>query len=146
MIATRLASPADEFILLEMASVFHEEDGHPLSPGGPEAIRTLLRGSELGQIFVVEANGKIVGYFALCFTMSLEFGGRVVILDDLYLIPSERGKGHGSWIFAEVEKKAKERKAVQIFLEVERHNQAALRFYEKKGVRIRERHMMEKML
>ena len=94
----------------------------------------------------MEEEGLPLGYFALCFTMSLEFGGLVVILDDLYVAPEARGRGIGRFVMNKIEAVARERKAVQIFLEVEKTNERAYGFYERRGWKKRDRHMMEKML
>jgi ribosomal protein S18 acetylase RimI-like enzyme len=142
----RQAFPLDEPLVFRMAEAFHREDGHPLAPTGPEAIRSLLKGSPLGAIYLLEEEGAALGYFALCFTMSLEFGGLVVILDDLYVLPEARGRGIGSQVLAKVEAVAAGRAAVQIFLEVEKANERAFGFYQRNGWRRRDRHMMEKML
>jgi ribosomal protein S18 acetylase RimI-like enzyme len=142
----RKADLADFSEILSFANAFHEEDGHPLAKGGPEAIRSLLSGSPLGEIFLLQREGNSVGYFALTFTMSLEFGGLVVILDDFYVVPKARGSGLGQNVLDHVQKIAMERKAVQIFLEVEYANSRAFSFYERNGWKKRERHMMEKKL
>lgn len=132
--------------LLAMASAFHEEDGHPLKESSPRAIRTLLEGSTLGQIFLLREGEETVGYCALCYTMSLEFGGVVMIVDDLYLKPEVRGRGLGSRILREIEAKARHEGVVQLFLEVEDANEGARRLYERHGFSVRRRHMMEKLL
>lgn len=142
----RLATSADAALLLPLAESFHQEDGHPLARTGPEAIRALLAGSPLGEIFLLERAGEAVGYVALCFTMSLEFGGLVMILDDFYVAPPARGRGIGREVLAFVEERARKKAAVQIFLEVEIANERAFGFYERSGWRKRERHMMEKTL
>ncbi|RYZ98658.1 MAG: GNAT family N-acetyltransferase [Proteobacteria bacterium] len=135
---------ADEVIAL--ASAFHEEDGHPLRPTSPAAIRALLEGSPLGKIYLLRAGGETAGYCALCFTMSLEFGGVVTIVDDLYLAPGFRGRGLGSLVLRAIEEDARARSSVQLFLEVENANAGARRLYERHGFRVRDRHMMEKLL
>lgn len=142
----RQALPLDEPLVLRMAEAFHREDGHPLAATGGEAIRALLKGNPLGAIYLMEEEGLALGYFALCFTMSLEFGGLVVILDDLYVAPEARGRGIGAQVLAKVEAVAAEKAAVQIFLEVEKANERAFEFYRRHGWRRRDRHMMEKML
>jgi ribosomal protein S18 acetylase RimI-like enzyme len=134
----------DEPAVLEMAQAFHLEDGHPLKDSSPLAIRALLEGSELGQIFLVQRLGETIGYCALCFTMSLEFGGVVVILDDLFILKPHRGQGAGKAAIKEVEEIAAKKKAVQVFLEVENANGRALNFYEKLGFKQRYRRMMDK--
>lgn len=140
----RKATVADLPVVLPLAERFHREDGHPLAPTGAAAIGALLAGSPLGEIFLVdEARG---GYFVLCFTMSLEFGGLVVILDDLFLLPEARGRGLGGEVLAFVQEAARAKGAVQIFLEVEDANERAFAFYEHHGFRQRRRRMMDKTL
>lgn len=145
-IQTRIAKPSETQLIVDMASAFHAEDGHPLSPTGPAAIAQLLEGSPLGEIHLVLEDRKIVGYFALCFTMSLEFGGLVVILDDLFIQSVARGRGLGAIVLEQVELIAKEKNAVQIFLEVEHANERAFSFYRRFGWQKRDRHMMAKNL
>lgn len=140
------ASLSDYTQVIPAAEAFHEEDGHPLAKSGPAAIRALLEGSPLGEIFLILADGKFAGYFALTFTMSLEFGGLVVILDDFFVEENLRGQGIGQAVLEEVEKKARSKGAVQIFLEVEHANSRAFSFYERNGWKKRNRHMMEKHL
>lgn len=141
--------PADlthEKDVLAMAHAFHAEDGHPLKPSSPGAIRALLSGSPLGRIHLLRAGGEIAGYCAECFTMSLEFGGIVTIVDDLYLKPTFRGRGLGARTLALLEAGARARHSVQLFLEVENANEGARRLYERNGFRVRDRLMMEKLL
>ncbi len=142
----RRATITDYPQVIRAAETFHQEDGHPLSRTGPTAVKLLLEGSPLGQIFLILDNGKFAGYFALCFTMSLEFGGLVVILDDFYVEPALRGGGIGQASLEEDERIARSKGAIQIFLEVENANQRAFAFYERNGWKKRDRHMMEKHL
>lgn len=139
----RQANLADENTVLKMARAFHIEDGHPLAATSAQAIRGALEGSDFGKIFLVEIDEKVQGYFVLCFTLSIEFGGLVVILDDLYLDPSVRGRGLGSAVMNEVRIMSQKARAVQIFLEVENKNTRAKKFYERLGFKIRNRGMME---
>lgn len=142
----QVASKSDHSTLVELAKEFHREDGHPLKKSSPRAIRRLLAGSPLGNIYLLRLGQQVVGYFALCYTMSIEFGGVVVILDDLYLQAEYRGQGIGRRVLAAVEKLARQKKAVQIFLEVEYKNKLAQSFYRKSHYLIRRRHMLEKLL
>jgi GNAT superfamily N-acetyltransferase len=142
----RRAEISDLSDILQMAVAFHQEDGHPLPERSRGTIESLLRGSELGSIYRLEFEGESAGYFALCYTISLEFGGQVIILDDFYLRPEFRSRGLGTEILGEIESLARKRGAVQIFLEVENANPKAFRLYERNGFVKRDRHMMEKNL
>ena len=146
LLTLRRAHAPDESAVLAMATAFHAEDGHPLRASSPSAIRALLAGSQLGQIFLLDHEGAPVGYCALCYTMSLEFGGVVMIVDDLYLQPAYRGRGLGGLVLREIEAKARRETVVQLFLEVENANTGARRLYERHGFSVRARQMMEKLL
>jgi len=132
--------------VVAMAEAFHAEDGHPLKKSSPAAIRALLEGSPLGRISLLKVGKETAGYCAECFTMSLEFGGVVTIVDDLYVKPAFRARGLGSAVLKVIEEDARARGSVQLFLEVELANPRARRLYERHGFAVRERHMMEKLL
>jgi len=89
-----LAGPADAAALLAHARVLHEEDGHPLSARGEQAILRLLGDPALGLAFKIVRADRVIGYASLCFGFSLEWG-REAFLDDLYLEPAARGRGLG---------------------------------------------------
>ncbi|MGZ3693482.1 MAG: GNAT family N-acetyltransferase [Bdellovibrionota bacterium] len=144
IVSLKPATLENENSIIEMATAFHLEDGHPLKASSPDAIRTLLKGSDLGQIYLIEQLGQVIGYCALCFTMSLEFGGLVVILDDFFILKPHRGKGAGRAVMSQLNEIAAKKQAVQIFLEVENSNGRALNFYEKLGFKQRFRRMMDK--
>jgi len=139
------ATAADQHQVLQMAAAFHLEDGHPLASTSPQAILLLLNDHPLGQVYLIQMNDQSVGYFVLCYTMSIEFGGVVTILDDLYLTIHYRRRGIGKQVLHWIENFVKQKKSVQIFLEVENKNAAALSFYKKFGFSVRERKMLEKL-
>jgi GNAT superfamily N-acetyltransferase len=90
-----LAGPPDEATILPLARAFHAEDGHPLSERGEHALRRLLADSALGLVFKVVRADRVVGYAALCFGYTIEWGGRDAFIDDLYLEPDARGQDLG---------------------------------------------------
>jgi GNAT superfamily N-acetyltransferase len=44
---------------------------------------------------VLDAEGEVAGYAALCFGYNVEFGGREAFMDDLYVAPPLRAEGLG---------------------------------------------------
>ena len=94
--AVRLAARDDFDGLLRCARAFHAEDGHPLPKAGEVALAALLdTNSPHGRALVLDTEGGIAGYAVLCFGYSVEFGGRDAFVDDLYVAPALRAKGHG---------------------------------------------------
>lgn len=139
----RIATVQDEEKIISMARAFHIEDGHPLAASSEDAIRSALRGNELGKIYLVQNESEVCGYFVLCNTLSIEFGGLVIILDDFYIIPKMRQMGLGGFLLGEIKKIAENSNAVQVFLEVENKNARAKKFYIRNGFKVRDRGMME---
>jgi GNAT superfamily N-acetyltransferase len=105
--------------LLECARAFHTEDGHPLQKSGKAALVALLdTNSPYGRVFVLEAGGEIGGYGVLCFGYSVEFGGRDAFVDDLYVAPAWRARGHGRQLVDRLSEVALEEGCNALHLEV----------------------------
>lgn len=105
--------------LLRCARAFHEEDGHPLPPEGEAAIAALLDAdSPYGRVVVLDANGEITGYAALCFGYSIEFGGRDAFVDDLYVAPALRQHGYGKRLMERLAQTAEAEGCRALHLEV----------------------------
>lgn len=123
--------------VLAMARAFHEEDRHPLTPAGETALARLLAGERLGRLWLVEEGGLLCGYAILTLGFSVEFGGPDVFLDELYIVPSARGRGLGAQTLALLDAEARTLGAVMMHLGVEPHNDRVLRLYERHGFRNR---------
>jgi GNAT superfamily N-acetyltransferase len=103
----RLGRSDDSEALAGLARDFHAEDGHPI---GEPAVKVLLGllapGNEHGRVLIAEQAGAVVGYAVLCFGYSVEYGGRDAFVDDIYVVPSARGRGHGARLYAALEREA----------------------------------------
>lgn len=141
----RLAGAADREGLLALAEAFHQEDGHPLPEAGKRALTLLLDAPEHGNVFLIEAAGARVGYAVLCFSFSIEWGGKDAFLDDLYLVPECRSKGLGAWILRQLEAAARAAGCRAMHLEVMGQNPAA-RLYRRAGFQDRGSLLMSKPL
>ena len=72
-----------------------------------------------------------VGYCYVTNSYSAEVGGAVALVEELYLVPSCRGKGYGSRVFAFLMERYAQ--ARRIRLEVTPANSSAARLYERLG-------------
>lgn len=81
-----------------------------------------------GYVFTEE--NETVGYAMLAKSFSTEFGKPCIWIEDIYLIPSRRGRGIAAQFFAFAEKKYPD---ALFRLEVEAENASALRAYQKSG-------------
>lgn len=116
--------------LMDMLTHFYAEDRIPLD--GPRVRRgldQLMADASLGAVLFAEAQGIRVGYLVLGWCFSIEQGGRHVLIDELYLEPSARGRGLGAALLAAACDWARARGAEVVRLEVNRHNPRAKALY-----------------
>lgn len=87
---------------------------------------------ELGEILLITADEKVVGYCILTNYWSNEYGGRVVVVDELLVDKSYRGKGVGAKFLKKLTTQ-NHRNAVVYELEVLPDNTEVIGFYEQVG-------------
>jgi GNAT superfamily N-acetyltransferase len=86
-----------------------------------------------GQLFLLREGETVHGYVLGTMGFSLEFGGRFVLLDELYLTPAARGRGEGRRALACIEAWARDQGVCTMRLEVNDHNEKARAIYVKAG-------------
>lgn len=128
------AGPDDLEALLPLVAAYHAFERVDASDAQRRrAIGTLLSDPSLGFVLRVEQTGRVVGYLAVCFGYSIEFGGRDAFVDELFLEPAARGRGIGALALERATRLARDEGALALHLEVERGNEAAQRTYERHG-------------
>src|SRR5579863_3324606 len=103
----RLAEAAHDDSIAEMCRCLYIEDpGQEVVP--PDNIHTTLavlrRSPDRGRAVILHVNGEICGYALLIAYWSNELGGDICQVDELYVVPQHRNHGHGSVLFADVER------------------------------------------
>ena len=97
-------------------------------------IQTMSAQPEAGEILVFEIDNQVVGYSILTWFWSNEFGGRMLIIDELLVKEPWRNQGIASrffeWLFAE-----RRYGEMAYELEVGAKKEHTIRFYEKQGFR-----------
>ena len=126
-----LAGDAD--VLIAMARVFHDEDGHMLGHDGEAAIRNALDGEPAARVFVARDGGKTLGYVVVTTGYSIEYGGRDGFIDDFYVVPAARGRGIGRAMLAFAIREAARLGIRTLHLEVMPGNDPADRLYRSAG-------------
>jgi ribosomal protein S18 acetylase RimI-like enzyme len=129
----RPLAPADHDQLLAMALAFNDEDNHPLSHGGRRALQELVHGTRFAAGWMIEAGSEAIGYLVVTWSWSIEFGGRDAFIDEFYIEPAHRGRGHGSEILEALVRLLDAEGVHAVHLEVEAGNPNAARLYRRHG-------------
>ena len=128
------AGPADLERLVELMTEFYAEADFRLNPvRAAAAFGPLLERDDLGRVFLLRTGGAAVGYVALTFCWSLEYGGRCAYIDDLFVRPGFRGKGLGGAALDRVRAECDVLGVRALHLEVGRENDAAQSVYRAAG-------------
>ena len=141
----KLASLEDTGALLPLMRAYHEFEGIDATNAERLAtIETLLAGQEnFGQVWLSETDAGTVGYIALCYGYSIEFGGKDAFVDEFFVVEAERGRGLGRMALERVKAEAAKAGIKALHLEVARGNTLARNFYGNMGFQSRERfHLM----
>ncbi|MBX7077788.1 MAG: GNAT family N-acetyltransferase [Nannocystaceae bacterium] len=98
-----------------------------------QAARMLHEDRGLALPMLVHADGQTVGYVIVVPFLSNEFGGRIAVLDEVFVMPSLRGRGHGTAAIQAAVAWARERGFRFVMLEVNDRNVRARALYQRLG-------------
>ena len=130
-----------------MVEEFYHEEQIPFDASTSRAaVQELLANPSLGRIWLLELEGRTAGYLVAIFGFILEFGGRQVFLDELFVAPAFQRKGLGSAALQFLEEESRRCGARVLRLEVARSNSQALALYAKRGFELHDRQTMSKRL
>lgn len=129
LVSLRRATPADQPLLMGLAAEFYAVDGHPYDAQRVlGALKPLLEDDRYGAVYIVSPDR---GYAVITWGYSLESGGREALVDELFL--RERGTGLGTVVLSQLLDRVRQRGIGTVFLETEKANAAARRFYQRAG-------------
>jgi GNAT superfamily N-acetyltransferase len=100
-------------------------------------LRDLLSAPERGACWVAESEGGVCGYLLAVFMFSLEHGGLMAEIDEVFVSPEMRSAGVGTTMLATAERDLAGRGLVRLQLQLGVGNRGARRFYERLGLRRR---------
>lgn len=104
-----------------------------MGPEAREQLGPLLRAHPMSFVLFGRLGGEIVGA-AVCVWTLATFSGRPGLnLHDFSVLPAAQGRGVGSALLEEMQRRAKARDASKLTLEVVGTNEAAQRLYERFG-------------
>lgn len=147
-ITLELAGPRQLEELLPLVAAYHAfEEVESSSEQRRSSVASLLQDKSLGALWLIRKLDKLIGYVAVCYSYSIEFGGRDAFIDEFYIEAAERGRGIGNKVLAEVAALLHARGIVALHLEVDGTNDRAKSAYEKAGFSSRDKyHVMSLVL
>lgn len=128
-------TPADVPAWWPLVRALYEEDPPGREPGEDKARRTLehfAREPHAGSVQGFHDRDTLVGYAILVHFWSQEYGGRILVIDELYVAPEHRGRGIGTR-FLEDAAAGRFGETVGLALEVTPSNPRALAWYRRMG-------------
>jgi diamine N-acetyltransferase len=129
------AGPDDLERLTGLMTEFYADADFTLNPGrAAAAFRPLLDGDDLGSVWLLRSEGTAVGYIAVTFCWSLEFGGRCAYVDDLFVRRDFRRHGLGTAALQRVRAECEALGVRAIHVEVGHDNDAAQSVYRAAGL------------
>lgn len=84
----------------------------------------------------------MIGYVVLCFSYSIEFGGREAVIDELYIEAPERGMRVGAEVLERLKVLLRAQNVMAIQLEVGQQNDRAKSLYLKSGFSYRDKYQL----
>jgi ribosomal protein S18 acetylase RimI-like enzyme len=100
-------------------------------------LRRLLAEPERAACWVAEVDGLLCGYLLAVFVFSLEHGGLMAEIDELFVAAQQRSLGVGACLVAQAESELGRRGLVRLQLQLGVENDRARAFYERHGFRRR---------
>ena len=125
--------------LLDLMNEFYAESEFELDFAEADlAFRCLLEKPEFGAVWIVSDGPTVAGYVILSICFSMEYGGLVGAIDDLYVRPAVRRKGFGHQLVQSLLIDCHDRGLRGLSVEVAPDNHIAQELYEKIGLQRRE--------
>ncbi len=129
----RPAVPGDEELILSfiraLADYEHMSDQVEATPA---ILREWLFEKKTAEVIFAEAEGKAVGYALFFHNFSTFLGRAGIYLEDLFVLPGERGKGYGKALLKELARIAAERDCGRLEWACLDWNKPSIDFYTKK--------------
>ena len=124
-----------------MVARYHETERIASSPEErTRALRTLLRDPKAGVVWIIRCGKMTVGYIALCFCYSIEFGGYDSFIDEFFIEEGHRGQGTGTRSLEHIVPELRRQGIRAVSLEVGNSNELAKQLYLRCGFKPRNRY------
>lgn len=129
---TRIATYTDLNELIGLLNDLFTQDieFEPCYEVQKSGLEKILNNPEIGEILVMQMDGKVIGMVSLLYSISTALGGKVAILEDMIIDKNYRCKGFGKQLLQEAINISKKRDCLRITLLTDFNNDIAIKFYE----------------
>lgn len=134
-------------LLAMMPGVYAYEGEMPDVDRWAAAAAELVQQPGLGRVWMIHLHGHAIGYLAATYGFSLEFYGRGVVIDELFVAGAYRSQGIGRQAIEFVEAFARKDGLHSLTLDVDIANTRGQQFYQARGFQYYPHmHIMNKQL
>ncbi|MGO9903743.1 MAG: GNAT family N-acetyltransferase [Solirubrobacteraceae bacterium] len=130
--SVRTATSADVAVVADLLDRFNREYGTP-TPGPAVLAARLERLLASDNVVALLAGDPAIGLALLTLRPNVWYTGAVALLDELYVVPVERGRGIGSALLKAAEEECRQRGSELLEINVDGEDAGARRFYERHG-------------
>jgi ribosomal protein S18 acetylase RimI-like enzyme len=142
-ISLEIAGPPQLGDLLPLVTAYHLFEEISLSADIREkSVERLLSDGTLGEVWLIKKSDHLIGYVVVCFSYSIELGGREVVIDELYIEACARGMGVGAEVLGRLKEHMRTHNVVAIQLEVDQRNKRAKSLYVQSGFSYRDKYQL----
>jgi ribosomal protein S18 acetylase RimI-like enzyme len=144
----RLATAADLPAVAALVERYWEFESIPDFDRGriERLLGGLLEDPSRGACWVAEVDGLVQGYLLAVFMFSLEHGGLMAEIDEVFVSTDVRGRRVGTELLAAAERDMAARDLKRLQLQLSPANHAARRFYERHAFQTRSYEILDKPL
>ena len=147
MAVIRTANADDVQALMPLIEAFYETEALRFDKTtARQAVTGLIGDKVLGTVLVAVEDEAVVGYLALTFGYSLEYGGRDAFIDEVYVDRSHRRSGIGRQLLDRALEICTAEQVRALHLEVEEGNLPARTLYGRGGFEEHERILMTRLI
>jgi GNAT superfamily N-acetyltransferase len=133
----RVATAEQAGVVAELLDRFNREYDTP-TPGPAVLAARLRRLLTGGEVLALLAGEPAVGVALLTLRPNVWYPGPVALLDELYVVPAQRGRRIGTTLLEAAEEVCREQGVELLEINVDGDDDAARRFYERHGYANRE--------
>jgi ribosomal protein S18 acetylase RimI-like enzyme len=130
----RVAAPTESKVVARLLDDFNREYDTP-TPGAEVLAARLRRLLAEGDVVALLVGEPAVGLALITLRSNVWYDGPVGLLDELYVVPAQRGRSLGSALLAAAEGIVRERGGELLEINVDGDDTAARRFYQRHGYR-----------